>query len=182
MAELTTKLVTGKVRFSYVHVFTPTAMEEGQEKKYNISILIPKSDKATIAKAKAAIDVAYKKALAEKWGNKAPRNWNNPLRDGDTEKDDEVYEGYYFINAKSVRKPKIVDKDFNEILDPEDFYSGCFGRASVNFFAFDTAGNKGVAAGLENLMKLSDGEPLGGGASNPEDDFADNDDFDDDLA
>lgn len=171
------KLVTGKVRFSYAHVFVPTAMEEGQEKKYNISILIPKSDKATIAKAKAAIEEAYQKALKDKWGGKAPKKWNNPLRDGDVDKDDEVYAGHYFINAKSTKKPKIVDKDFNEILDPEDFYSGCYGRASVNFFAFDTAGNKGVAAGLENLMKLSDGEALGGSAAAPEDDFADNDEF-----
>lgn len=173
-----TKVTTGKVLFSYVHVFTPTAMEEGQEKKYNISILIPKKDKATIAKIKEAIEAAKELGL-KKWGGKLPKKLTLPLRDGDEDKDDEVYAGHYFINAKSSHKPKIVDKDFQEILDPEDFYSGCLGRACINFFAFDAAGNKGVGAGLQSLMKLEDGEPLGGSGSNPEDDFGDDFDYDD---
>ena len=42
---MSTKVVTGKVRFSYANVWEPTSIEEGQPKKYNISILVPKKDK-----------------------------------------------------------------------------------------------------------------------------------------
>lgn len=178
-----TRVTTGKVRFSYVHVFEPTSMEEGQEKKYNVSIIIPKKDKATLAKVRSGIEAA-EEGFKAKNGGKLPKKWANPLRDGDEEKEDEAYKDSFFISAKSKRRPKVVDKDFNEILDPEDFYSGCYGRVTLNFYAFDLAGNKGVAAGLENLLKLSDGESLGGGGGDPRNDFADNDDYleeDDDL-
>ncbi|MNH47869.1 hypothetical protein D3C79_1113270 [compost metagenome] len=58
-------------------------------------------------------------------------------------------------------------------------YSGCFARVSVNFYLFDTNGNKGVAAGLNNIVKVQDGEPLAGRAS-VQSDFAD-EEFDDDF-
>ena len=54
-------------------------------------------------------------------------------------------------------------------------YSGVYGRASINFYAFNSNGNKGIACGLGNLQKIADGEPLGG-RSSAEDDFADEDD------
>lgn len=178
MAEAKTKITTGKVRFSYAHVFTPTAIEGG-EPKYNISVLIKKSDKATLATVRAAIKAATDKAVAEKYAGKLPKKWKDPLRDGDDEDKGEEYEGHYFLAANSKRKPKVVDKNFQEILDSDEFYSGCYGRISINFYAFDVAGNKGIAAGLENIMKLSDGEPLGGGGSRPEEDFADMSEFED---
>lgn len=178
MADLTTKATSGKVRLSYVHVFTPTAIEEGQEPKYNVSVIINKSDKYTLAKYKAAIKVAEDKAIAEKYKGVKPKKWKTPLRDGDEEKEeDEAYHGAFFIGATSKRRPKVFDKNFNEITDPDDLYSGCYARVVINFYAYDVAGNKGIAAGLESILKLSDGEPLGGGGSNPEVDFADNDDF-----
>lgn len=173
-----TRVSTGKVRFSYVHVFEPTSIEEGGDKKYNCSIIIPKSDKKTLAIINGAIKAATDAAVSAKYGGKLPKKWKTPLRDGDEEKEgDEAYENCFFIGATSKRKPKVVDKDFQEILDPDDFYSGCFGRVTLNFYAFDVAGNKGIAAGLENLLKLSDGEALGGSGGDPRNDFADNDQF-----
>ena len=158
-----TKVVTGKVRFSYAHVFEPKAIEEGQTPKYSVSLIIPKSDKTTIAKIKAAITAALEEGKTKKFGGKLPAVWKNPLRDGDAERpDDENYAGSYFINANSTNKPGLVDENTNAIINKEDFYSGCYGRASVNFYAFNTSGNKGVACGLNNLQKLEDGERLGG--------------------
>ena len=174
----TTKVITGKVRFSYAHVFEPSAIEEGQEKKYSVSIIIPKKDTKTLNKIKEAIKAAAEEGKA-KFGGTVPKNYKNPLRDGDEEReDDENYAGCMFINANSTRKPGLVDEDLNPIMDKDDFYSGCYGRASVNFYAFNVSGNKGVACGLNNLQKLEDGERLGGGASSAEDDFgADGDDL-----
>lgn len=172
-----TKVITGKVRFSYAHVFEPHAMEEGQKKKYSVCLLIPKTSTKMVAKIKAAIKAAYEDGKT-KFGGKLPSNWKNPLRDGDTEREDlPEYEGMYFINATGNRRPGIVDEDREAITDEEDFYSGCYGRASINFYAFNVSGNKGVAAGLNNLQKLEDGERFSGGAS-AEDDF--DDDFEDD--
>lgn len=171
----TTKVITSKVRFSYANVFEPTAMEEGKEKRYNISILIPKKDKALLKKIEDAIQCALEEGKG-KFGGSIPKKYKHPLRDGDEERpEDETYAGHFFINANSNRKPGIVDADLNPIMDKEDFYSGCYGRASVNFYAFNTAGNKGIAVGLNNLQKLEDGEHLGGTASSPEDDFGDDD-------
>lgn len=166
-----TKVVTGEVRFSYAHVFEPASIE-GSEPKYSVSILIDKKDKKTLERIKAAIEAA-KQAGLSKFGGKVPANLKLPLRDGDTEReDDEVYAGKYFINANAKTKPGLVDKGGNPIIDTTEFYSGCYGHASITFYAFNTSGNKGIACGLNNLMKTRDGEMLGGRAS-AEDDFAD---------
>lgn len=167
-----TKVVTGLVRFSYAHLFEPSSVEEGGEKKYSLSIIIPKSDKQTIAKIKAAIEAAKEQGKTSKFKGKIPANLKLPLRDGDTEReDDDAYKGSYFINCSSKQKPGLVDKDLNPILDQADLYSGCFGRVSINFYPFDVSGNKGIACGLNNVQKLKDGDPLAG-RSKAEDDFA----------
>lgn len=166
-----TKVVTGKVRFCYVNVFEPTAMNEGDTPKYNICVLIPKSDTATIDKIKKAIEAAKeagKAKLADKNG-RIPANLKLPLRDGDEERpDDPAFEDHYFINANSMRQPSIVDRSLNPIMSRDEFYSGCYGRASINFYAFNVS-SKGIAAGLNNLQKLEDGEMLAGGSTAEED-------------
>lgn len=174
--ENSTKVITGKVRFSYANVFEPTAMQEGQTPKYNVSIIISKSDTKTVEAIKKAIEVAKeagKSKIADKNG-KIPVNLKTPLRDGDEERpDDPAYENSYFINANSERKPGIVDRDLNPIMSRDDFYSGCYGRASINFYAFNI-NSKGIACGLNNLQKLEDGERLAGGSSAEEDFGGDN--------
>lgn len=171
-----TKVVTGRVRFSYAHVFKPQAIEEGADPKYSCSILIPKTDKATLKKVQDAIKAAKEAGLAL-WGGSVPtKNFKLPLRDGDEEyPNDAAYEGMYFLSANSSTKPRVVDADLNPIISPDEFYSGCYGRASVNFFPFAKAGNKGIGVALNNLQKLEDGENLGGGNSSPEEDFGDED-------
>jgi hypothetical protein len=164
------KVVTGKVRFSYAHVFTPQASQEGGTPKYSVSIIIPKSDKETIEKINKAIEQAKEENKAV-WGGTVPKGLKGGLRDGDEEKDDPAYANSYFINANSSQKPGVVDADLNAILDASEFYSGCFGRASISFFAYNSNGSKGVGCGLNNVQKLEDGEKLGG-ASSASDDFA----------
>lgn len=180
--ENSTKVVTGKVRFCYVNVFEPTAMNEGDTPKYNICVLIPKSDTATIDKIKKAIEAAKeagKVKLADKNG-RIPANLKLPLRDGDEERpDDPAFEGHYFINANSMRQPSIVDRSLNPIMSRDEFYSGCYGRASIGFYAFNVS-SKGIAAGLNNLQKLEDGEMLAGG-STAEEDFGGENEWDDDM-
>lgn len=177
-----TKVVTGKVRFCYANVFEPTTMADGDTPKYNVCVLIPKSDTKTLEKIKQAIEAAKqtgKAKLADKNG-KIPSTIKLPLRDGDEERgDDPAYEGMYFINANSTRKPSVVDKNLNPIMSKDEFYSGCYGRASINFYAYNVQ-SKGIAAGLGNLQKLEDGEPLAGGSSADED-FGGDNTWDDDL-
>lgn len=177
---MSTKVVTGKVRFSYVNIFKSRAFQADQDAKFSICLLIPKEDKATLKKIKEAIDEAIQDGISSKWNGKKPANVKLPLRDGDEERADEApeYEGMMFLNANSTQKPGIVDKDLNEILDPDEVYSGCWGRASINFYPFSVNGNKGVGVGLNNVQKLKDGEHLGAARASAESDF--DDDFEDD--
>lgn len=165
-----TKVVTGTVRFSYFNGWEPVSIN-GSKPKYSVSVLIPKSDETTVRKVNEAINAAIEEGIA-KFGGKKPNNATIklPLRDGDLERDDEAYKGHYFINANSVTAPQIVDTMTNPILDRNEVYSGCYGRVSLNFYAFNSNGNKGVACGLGNIQKLRDGEPLGG-RSSAKDDF-----------
>lgn len=180
-----TKVITGKVRLSYANIWEPREGDNG-DLKYSTSILIPKSDKETLKKIKAAVDAA-KELGKSKWGGKIPANCKTPLRDGDEERpDDEAYAGHYFLNASSKNKPGIAKPigkgpdgktKFQEITDSTEVYSGCFAKVSINFYPFDAKGNRGVAAGLNNIVKIQDGDFLGGRAS-VQDDFG-NEDFDD---
>lgn len=158
-----TKFVTGKVRFSYAHVFQPAETPNGTM-KYSVSILIPKTDKDTVARFNKAFEDT-KAANAAVWGGTVPKMLKGGLRDGDAEKDDATYAGHYFINANSNEKPGVVDADLNPIMDQSEFYSGCYGRASITLYPYDTSGSKGIAAGLNNVQKLEDGDKLGGATS-----------------
>ena len=173
------KVITGpNTRWSYCNVWQPKSINGGTP-KYSVSLIIPKSDTVTINKIKAAIEAAYKEGEAKLKGNgrsvPALSVLKTPLRDGDAERpDDESYANAYFVNANSATAPGIVDADRQPILDTSEVYSGVYGRASINFYAFNSNGNKGIACGLNNLQKIRDGEPLGG-KSRPEDDFAEED-------
>ena len=178
-----TKVITGvKTRWSYVNAWESKSINGGAP-KYSVSLIIPKSDTKTIEKIQAAIQAAYDEGQGKLKGNgksvPALSVLKTPLRDGDAERpDDEAYADSYFINANSGTAPGIVDADRQPILDRSEVYSGVYGRASINFYAFNSNGNKGIACGLNNLQKIKDGEPLGG-KSRAEDDFdtEEDDDF-----
>lgn len=158
---MATKVITGKVRASFVHVFEPQSIN-GSEPKYSCSIIISKDDKETIGRIREAIEEAKQNGVT-KWGGKIPPNLKLPLRDGDVDRpDDPAYENCYFINASSLEKPGVVDRKRVPITDPLAVYSGCYIRASINFYPFNANGNRGVAAGLANIQFWCDGEPLNG--------------------
>lgn len=179
------KVITGKdTRWSFANVWEPKSINGGTP-KYSVSLIVPKSDTATVAKIKAAIEAAYHEGEAKLRGNgrsvPALAAIKTPLRDGDIERpDDPAYANAYFINANASTAPGIVDADCNPILTRSEVYSGVYGRASITLYAFNSNGNKGIACGLNNLQKIRDGEPLGGKASaasdfntDAEDDFLD---------
>lgn len=177
-----TKVITGvNTRWSYVNAWEPKSINGGAP-KYSVSLIIPKSDTKTLEKIRAAIQAAYEEGQSKLKGNgrsvPALSALKTPLRDGDAERpDDEAYANSYFVNANSGTAPGIVDVDRNPILERSEVYSGVYGRASINFYAFNSNGNKGIACGLNNLQKIRDGEPLGG-KSRAEDDFAEEDEED----
>ena len=171
-----TSIRIGEVRFSYTAVFQPKKNDDGTPSKYGVCIIIPKEDTETVNLVKEAIDAAKQRGKLEKWGGKIPANVKSCLRDGDIDReDDEAFAGCYFLNASSRNKPGVKvleDGVVSDALDEEDFYSGCYGAVTLDFFPYESSGNTGVGAGLNNVIKTRDGDRLSGGRSADED-FAD---------
>lgn len=163
---MTDNVMTPKFRASFANVFRPgKSMEEGKPGKYSLTMLFEPG--ADLSKLKAAAAQAVK----DKWGDKPPKMLRSPFRDQGEKEFDGYVEGGIYINATSDKKPGLVDAQLNDIIDETDFYSGCYARATVRAFAYDKAGNKGVAFGLQNVQKLADGESLGGGRAKASDEF-----------
>lgn len=178
--NMSTKVVTGKVRFSFVNIFEPKADNNGDNPKYSITLLIPKSDTVTMGKIKEAISEARENFCKRNGASALPAKPNITLHDGDGVRENgDPYgpecKGCYVITVGSKLKPQIVDSFRNDITNPAEIYSGCYGRASINFYGYNRNGKKGISAGLLAIQKLHDGEPLGGN-------FGSADDFDDGFA
>lgn len=161
------KLITPEFRASYANVWEPAPTPNG-DLKYSISMIFPKTtDLTDIKKAIKQCIVDALGADEKKW----PKNLKNPLRDGDTDRDSPEYADAMFLNAGSKNQPGIVDENVQPMMDRDGFYSGAYGRASINFFYYDKNGNKGVGVGLNNIMKTRDGERFDGKQA-AEDEFA----------
>lgn len=152
-------------RISFANIWEPHSIN-GSEEKYSVSCVIPKSDKKTLAKIQKAVEAAKEDGKTRRWNGKIPPNLKLPLRDGDIDRpDDETYLDCFFLNATSKDAPQIVDRRVKPITDPMMVYSGCYCNVSVNFYAFNANGNRGVAAGLSNIQFVKDGERLSGKSS-----------------
>ena len=174
------KIIFGPCRLSYSHLFSRYSPDgDPASGKFMTNVLIPKSEKETVRAIEAAIEAAKRAATVAKWSGKEPKKVEMPLKDGD-DKDDEVYNGHFYINAKCSTRPGIVDKNGLPITDEEEIYSGVWAYVSVTFYGYDVSGNRGIACGLNNVRKFKDGERLGG-RSSAANDFAGIDDDDDDL-
>ena len=165
-----TKVLLTNVRLSYPALFVPKGFE-GQEPKYSACLIVPKDDLHSLEIIYQAIENAKKEGLARGvWkGAKIPENLKTPLRDGDKERaDDPAFQHSYFINASSKYAPmvvgKVLDRNTGKAvrLTEEEVYPGCYVNVTINFYPYNAAGNKGIAAGLGNVQKEADGEPLGG--------------------
>lgn len=167
------KIVTGKVRFSYVNVFEPKSVNGGEE-KYSITLLIPKTDTVTYQKVMSALNSTLENAISDTFKGVRPANPKFPIYDGDGvrpsgEPFGDECKDHWVMTANSYERPEIVDANLNPILSKSEFYSGCYGRASLGFYAYNTNGNKGVGCGLNNLQKLDEGQPLSGRTTAAED-------------
>lgn len=185
---MSTKVVTGKVRFSFVNIFEPKEPQGGGEPKYSVTLLIPKSDTATVGKMREAITEAREAFCRRNGANALPLKPNTTLHDGDGVRESgDPYgsecKGCFVMTVSSKTKPVIVDNLGNLITDPTEVYSGCYGRASINFYGYNANGKKGISAGLLAIKKLHDGEPFGtvGSASDFDDGFTDEVSDDDDI-
>jgi len=174
IAVIPTKVITGPgTQFSYCYPFEPKSINGGTP-KYSCQLKIPKSDTKTVGAIHAAMEAAYAEGESKLKGSgkSVPplSALKTPLRDGDIERaDDPDYAGYWFLNANSTTPPHVVDAQCQAIFDPSEVYSGCFGKASITFYAFNNNGNRGIACGLNGLQKIKDGPRLGGRASAEED-------------
>ena len=152
-------------RISFANIFEAKSINGG-EAKYSVSCLIPKEDKKTLLAIHKAVEAAKEDGKTRKWGGKIPPNLKLPLRDGDIDRpDDENYQEHFFVNASSKDAPQVVDRHVQPVTDPMMVYSGCYCNVSVNFYAFNANGNRGVAAGLGNVQFVKDGDRLSGKAS-----------------
>lgn len=172
-----TSVRVGPVRFCYAHVFAPKKNDDGTNGKYGVQLLIPKTDKAALTLIENAINAAKQAGVSSKWNGKMPpaSKLKIPLRDGDEEfPDDDTYAGMYFMNTSSPTQPgvRVLENGMmSEALDEDDFYSGCYGCATVSFGAYNISGT-GVGAYINNVIKTADGKKFSGGHS-AEEDFAD---------
>jgi hypothetical protein len=170
---MTTRVTTGEVRTSYFSALSARKNEMNGKDEFSTQILIPKTDKDTLTALKAAA----KEALTAKFGDKIPKNVRNPLRDGDTEtKTDgsplgKEYAGHFFCNVKSTSKPGAIDTHGNDLIGNDDIVSGDYIRVSLNAYAYSQAGNNGVSFGLNNILLVRKGEPLGGAKPTAASDF-----------
>lgn len=172
-----TQVIFGPCRLSYAHLFEKYTPEGGGDGKYMTNVIIPKGEKKTVEAINQAIEEAKRAGIVGKWGGKEPKKLELPLHDGD-DKDDPVYADSYYVNAKSSTRPGVCDKHKVAITDEEEVYSGMWAYVSVSFYAYDVNGNRGIACGLNNVMKYKDDERLGGRTS-AEADFADIEDDED---
>lgn len=179
-----TKIIIGPAQLSFPHLFTPHKFDSDADKgKYMATVLIPKSEKETIAAIKSAVKAAAD-AFKEKNGQLPAKFDTDVLRDG-ADKEDPFYHDYWLLNAKSSSRPGVIDRNNSPITDEEEIYGGVWALVSVNFFGYDAKVKKGVTCGLDNVKKTKDGERFGGGRASAESDFADvelddkNDEIDD---
>lgn len=171
-----TNVTTGDVRLSYAHVFKPFANQPGQEPKYSVTMLIPKSDIATKQRMDAAINAAIQLGVANKWNGVWPPQVKHPVWDGDgVRQSGEPFpaecKGHWVITASSTQQPGVFDLALNPIINQTEVYSGMYARVNVNFFPYFNSGNKGVGCGLNMIQKRADGEPLAGNRVSPEEAF-----------
>ena len=168
-----TRVLTGEVRLSYANLVTPKApmSDPNGVPKYSVTLLIPKTDTAVKANIDASIEAAAKEAMSKLWGGVRPPVMPTPVHDGDGVRDNgtaygDECKGCWVITASSKNKPQVVHQnDISTELLPQDIYSGMYARVTINFFAYNRAGKRGIGCGLGNVMKTREGEPLSGNVS-----------------
>lgn len=162
-----TTVTTGQVRLSYVHLTKPYAPNPGQEPKYSVTILLPKTDIATKQRIDAAIEAAIQEGITRVWNGTRPPMLKTPIWDGDgVRQNGEPFgpecKGHWVFTASSKQPVEVVDLNLSPIINSTEIYSGMYARVCVTFFPFNNSGNRGIGCSLGPVQKVADGEPLGG--------------------
>lgn len=178
------KVVTGKARLSHVHVFEKFG-SGGNDPAFSVMVMVPKKDKVTMKAIRAAEAQAAEEGKA-KFNGKVPSKLASIWKDGDDNADEYPEQADHWFawvtkkgNGKDIAPP-VLDTDGTELMDPSEFYSGCYARVSMECFAYSTNGNKGTTFGLRALKKVADGERLGP-VDSAAADFGDDEEGDDGL-
>ena len=161
-------IVTPAFTAAFTSVFKPKGIkgDPSAPLKYSVAMLFPKGDKIE------ALRELMLKAAHDKWGKEraekymANPKFKNPIKDqGDmAEQYAGFVDGAVYIQASNSDKPGLIDNRNQDIIDEDDFYSGCLARAQVQCYAWEhPVGGKGCSFSLLNVQKLRDGERLGGG-------------------
>lgn len=172
MMDNLTNVTTGEVRLSYVHLFKPYSPAPNQEEKFSCTILVPKTDTATMARINAAIEAAKQRGINEKWNGQCPPIVPTPVYDGDGVRPSDGMafgpecKGHWVFtaSAKVDYPPEVVDAKGNPIINQSEVYSGMYAYVNVSFYPYSFSGKKGIGCGLGPVMKRRDGESLGGSA------------------
>jgi hypothetical protein len=160
-----TTITIGPVRLSYLNCWEAKAINEGDKPKFSASIIVGKAETAMLAKISAAVEAAKEVGKDTKFGGKIPPVLKLPLRDGAERPEDEAYSNAWFLNASGNTAPGVVDQARNPIIDKSQMYSGVYAYVNISFYPFNTNGNRGIAVGLNHIMKAYDAEPLAGRVS-----------------
>ena len=165
-----TTITIGEVRLSYCNVFQPQPPFNNPtgEKKFSVTVLVPKSNPAAKAAIDAAINAAIEAGVSAKWGGVRPPMPSICVHDGDGPRpsDGQPFgaecKGCWVFTAscKAEQPPFVVDQQVQKIINPTEVYSGCHANVNVTFYAYNQAGKKGIGCGLNGVQKTRDGEPL----------------------
>ena len=174
------KTITPVFRATWVNLF-----EKDKQGKYSLTMLFDPEDDLKKCpgqdnvkhKFKMSLKQIVMQAIKEKWGDKTPKNLKLPFHEQDEDYDGYADHGFYAAARSPKRKPYVVDTNQTPLTD-EEFYSGCYAQAIVHAYPFDFEDkekgvkSRGVSLTLHGVIKIKDGERLGGGGvSNPENDF-----------
>lgn len=170
----------GPVRISYPSLFTPSSRGEDGNKKYSVTVLLPKSNKKMVAALNQAIKQAELDAKDKKFNGKLPPKVKNPVWDGDGYRDNgerfgEECRGHYVFTATTSEQwpPEVLAGRDGHPARPDEIYAGCYGWVSINFSGYNYEGKKGIGAYLQNFWKTKEGEPLAGRRTTAHEDFDD---------
>lgn len=163
------RVVTPIGRFSYPYVFEKAkALEDGSEGKYEITLLIPKTEdiKALVAECEKVAKEAFGAKFQGLSKLKHP-----PIKDGDEKGPEDPAFGHWVIRAKSKDRPVICGPDRARITDKDQIYGGAWGRLSVSPASYQMSLSFGITLYLSAVQKARDGERFGGALVSPENAF-----------
>lgn len=166
-------VLKGKEGFiaTFVHLLEPDSFND----KYSVRIVIPKSNKKAVKVVKDAIADAMQRGSEDKFKGKSVKKARNPLKDGDDEETDKYpfLADSYLIDMKSNTKPTVIDKSRKPLTTDDEVYSGMMVFVAGFAMPYFNEGSWGVNIVLDAVVKVGDGERIGGSQFDLNDAFGD---------